>query len=164
MSDWYKMKVVVEKLPTSDNLYRYTVGRDVIDIELYIYGFFFEEIKLKPIRHYVKQIGGGKHFCSSARTNALYQRIYTYFRFEYLNKLKAIFNNISCLDKADGLPNSFNFMGYTFREGSTPTEVFNWIHKHYTSTCAAGDFYELLKQENLRTDGFFAEEIRNYLN
>jgi len=49
-------------------------------------------------------------------------------------------------------------MGKTFYEGSTPNEVFSWFFRHYRSTCASGDFYELVMQVPVK-DGFLSEEI-----
>lgn len=156
--DWYKMKVNAEKMQTK-NEYRFTIGNDVIEAEiLFIDDCFFENLSFRVINHFIK---GQNNKPSSSRTLALTSRVYAYLRLKYLEELKKSFCKIASEPSSAKLSKDFYCLGSPLFKGSSPEELFSWFFKHYTSTCASGDMYELVMQAS--ANGFFGAQISDYI-
>lgn len=162
MKDWYAMRVIEEKITGTQNYFRFTVGNDIIEIAVsYPTGCYFEDINIEILDHYIRNRNNKPS--NPKRTISLYGRIYSHLRRRYLEELKKAFNYIVAQPVNGRIFKEFSCMGETFHVGGTPKEVFSWFFRHYSSTCAAGDFSELVMQVPV-TDGFLSEEIEWYLN
>ena len=162
MKDWYAMSVSEEKITGTQNHFRFTVGNDIIEIGIsYPTGTHFEDINIEILDHYIQKRNNKPR--NPNRTISLYGRIYSHLRRRYLEELKKAFNDIAAQPVNERIFYQFFCMGEKFYVGGTPKEVFSWFFRHYTSTCAAGDFSELLMQVPI-TDGFLSKDIAWYLN
>jgi len=162
MNDWRAMPVIEEKIPDSKNRFRFTVGCDTIEMAIsFPRGCFFEYMEIEILDHYIRERNNKPN--NPRRTSLLRVRIYEHLRMRYLEELKKVFYDIATQPAGDRISKSFDCMGENCYVAGTPEKVFSWFWKHYTSTCASGDFWALVTQVP-RTDGFFSEEIACYLN
>ena len=156
MINWDTMQVIEEKIAGTTNHFRYTVGNDIIEMKVSYFGDYFEDLHLEILDHYIRNRNNKPS--NPNRTMALSRRIYDHLRREYLKELEKVFKDIASQPATKKLEKRFSCMGYTFFEGNTPREVYSWFFRHYSSTCAAGDFHDLIIQVS-ETDGFLSEEI-----
>lgn len=162
MMDWNTMHVIEEKISGTENHFRFTVGNDIIEMVVaYPTGDYFENLYTEVLDHYIRNRNNKPS--NPNRTISLQRRIYEHLRWKYLEELERFFKVIASQPASEKLSKQFSCSGHTIYEGSTPQEVFRWFSHHYASTCAAGDFHELVMQVP-ETDGFLSELIADYLN
>ena len=163
MLDWNTMKMSIKEFNGEPGVYLFRIGNDIAKARVNLKtAEYFEEINFQMISHY---IGYPERKPSNPnRTIAFQSHIYSRIKEIYLEEIEEMFGEIANLPKAEDnkLQNDYEGKRATFYKGTEAKEIFRWLNRHYSSTCAAGNFYQLVqKYEN--TEGFLADEIEDYL-
>lgn len=164
MINWDEMTMTAKAVDGEANVYRFQVANDIAMVRVNLrQADYFEDIHLEVVEHFIGHRGNKP--TNPGRTCALMRRIHDEVRRMYLKELEEMWKELTEKPVSEDNKLQEDYIGkrVTFWKGTSNREIFLWFSHHYGSTCAAGDFYDLvLKYVN--TEGLMSYEIKDWFD